>query len=173
VRRRVVLLSWMIGLTLLGLGFDEPRSSTVDIALDAPTSRRPVVAGAALAPAKVNAGGTVTLVVKAKVAPSWHIYAADLPTGSSIPTTLKLKLPKGVSLKGDWTYPVAAQNASDNTWVYEGELTFQHALKVAPDVPSGPIEVTCEFGYQACDPSSCRPPTKIDLKARADVLPAR
>jgi hypothetical protein len=27
----------------------------------------------------------------------------------------------------------------------------------------------CEFGYQACDPFSCRLPTKVDLTAKGDV----
>jgi DsbC/DsbD-like thiol-disulfide interchange protein len=121
----------------------------------------------------VRAGDTVTLVVKAKVAPTWHIFAEDAPTGGSIPTTLKLKLPEGVSPKEEWVYPSPKQSPGGDGWIYEGDLTFRRILELSKDVPSGPIEITCEFGYQACDPFTCRPPTKISLKSKAEVIPAR
>jgi DsbC/DsbD-like thiol-disulfide interchange protein len=155
------------------LGFGDPVPPKVSIPLDPPTDRRPVVAGAAISPAKVRAGDTVTLVVQVKTASKWHIYAADMPTEGSIPTTLKLKLPDGVQAKGKWSYPSAVQNRNGEGWVYEGDLTFRRALTLASDVPAGQIEVTCEFGYQACDPSSCKPPAKLSLKAKVEVAPAQ
>jgi DsbC/DsbD-like thiol-disulfide interchange protein len=167
------LICATIVLSLMGLGFEEPAAPAVKIALEAPSDRNPVVAGAAVAPTKVKAGETFTLVVQASTASNWHIYAADAPTGGSIPTTLKLKLPEGVSTKGEWIYPASKQHAGVDGWIYDGDLTFRRKLKVASDVPAGPIEITCEFGYQACDASSCRPPTKLRLKAKAEILPAR
>jgi DsbC/DsbD-like thiol-disulfide interchange protein len=172
VRSGVVLLSGTIVLSALGLGYDDTSVPSVKIRLDEPSNRHPVVAGAAVAQPKMNAGGTFILVVKARTAPNWHIYAADIPSGSSIPTTLKLKLPKGIAPKGEWTYPKPTQIPGTEGWIYEGDMTFHRVLKLSPDVAAGPIEIGCEFGYQACDPFSCRPPAKIDLQVKAEVLPA-
>jgi DsbC/DsbD-like thiol-disulfide interchange protein len=172
-RRDHALTFTILVLSLMGMGFDEPAAPAVKITLETPSDRNPVVAGAAVAPARVRAGDTFTLVVEAKTASSWHIFAADAPTGGSIPTTLKLKLPEGVSSKGEWVYPAPTQNPGVDGWVYDGDVTFRRRLKVAADAAAGPIEITCEFGYQACDASSCRPPTKVRLKAKAEILPAR
>jgi DsbC/DsbD-like thiol-disulfide interchange protein len=173
VRRPLGWLTATLVVALAGMSSDEPAIPSVKINLETPSNRRPVVAGAALAPAKAVAGGTLTLVVKAEVAPTWHIYAADETSGSSIPTTLKLTLPSGVTTSGDWTYPTPAPGPTGDGWIYAGALTFRRTLKVSADAAAGPIDVTCVFGYQACDPSTCRPPAKITLKAKAEVLPAR
>ena len=169
VRQRCVLRGWALGLIALGLGFDEP-TPPASVVKEEPSARKPVVAGAAISPGKVKAGDTVTLVVQAKIAPTWHIYAADQESGSSIPTTLKLKLPKSVESKSDWSYPASIPNREGEGSIYEAQATFRRTLKVASDAPSGPIEVTCEFGYQACDPFTCRPPAKLTLKAKAVVV---
>jgi DsbC/DsbD-like thiol-disulfide interchange protein len=167
------MLGHTIGLALLALGLGDSGPPPVNIALDPPTDRHPVVAGAALVPGKVNPGGTVTLIVKSRIAPMWHIYAADAPTGGSIATTLKLKLPDGVSTKGEWNYPTPIKNPDAEGWIYQGDLTFSRTLKLSPDLAPRAIEIACEFGYQACDAFSCRPPTTIDLKLKAQILPPR
>jgi DsbC/DsbD-like thiol-disulfide interchange protein len=168
VARRFAAKGWMVGIALLGLGFDEPDSS-VKIALDQPSARKPLVAGAALSAPKVRAGETVTLVVRAKLAPTWHIYAADETSGGNIPTTLKLNLPDGVEAVGDWSYPAATRTKDVEGAIYEGDLTFRRKLRIAGDAAPGSIQVTCELGYQACDPFSCRAPDKLSLKAKAEV----
>ena len=141
---------------------------------DEPDSKRPVVADASLVPSKGQAGSPWTLVIRVRLAPGWHIYAADRPTGGSIPTTLKLKLPEGVQARDDWEYPGPIPDPLGQGWVYEGrELTFRRTLAVAPGVAAGPIQVGCEFGYQACDASSCRPPARINLQAKAEPAARR
>ena len=57
--------------------------------------------------------------------------------------------------------------------IYQGSLEFRRKLRVRADAATGPVSVTCEFGYQACDPVSCRPPTKIELSAQAKILGSR
>jgi hypothetical protein len=49
-------------------------------------------------------------------------------------------------------------------------VTFRQQLRVAAGAAPGPLEVTCEFGYQACDPFRCRPPAMLVLKASAEVV---
>jgi hypothetical protein len=133
-----------------------------------PDAKHPVVAAAELSPAKVHPGETFTLIIRVKTAPSWHIYAVEGSSGPSVPTTLKLKLPEHVVADGDWTYPEATR-ASDRQMIYEGEIAFRRALRVDASAASGPIEVACELGYQACDPFSCRLPTGLELKTQAEV----
>jgi hypothetical protein len=49
-------------------------------------------------------------------------------------------------------------------------VTFRQQLRVPAGAAPGPLEVTCEFDYQVCDPFHCRPPAKLLLKASAEVV---
>jgi hypothetical protein len=135
-----------------------------------PDAQRPVVATAELSPATCHAGASADLIIRAKVAPGWHIYSAE-SNGPGIPTTLRLKLPGGVEAEGEWSYPTPIAG-SDHQMVYEGTLEFQRKLRIKTDAAVGLISVTCELGYQACDPFLCRAPTKVELVAAAEVVAA-
>lgn len=143
-----------------------------EIELEQPASHQPFVAAAALRPSKISAPGTLTLVIRAKTAPGWHIYPADRPAGTSQPTRLELDLPPGVEPAGDWIYPeaIASEVVSDGQLAYEGEFSFQRRLKVGKEAPPGEFRVRCEIHYQACDPFSCRPPETLTVEAAAGVV---
>jgi Disulphide bond corrector protein DsbC len=136
-----------------------------------PDARHPVTARAELAPTAVRPGQEAVFIVRVETAPSWHIYAVEGSNGPGIATTLRLKLPRGVEAEGEWSCPKPIKT-SDDQMAYEGRLEFRRKLKVRADAAPGPIEVACELGYMACDPHSCRPPTKDDLVARAEVVGA-
>lgn len=171
MRRRMMGAGGGLGLVVLVLGGAAGLGSAA--AQDgAPSARKPVVAQAVLSPATVHAGERTTLVVEARIAPGWHIYAADDSTGTSIPTTLKLKLPKGITTQGDWTYPAALPGHEGEGLFYEGTVKFRRTLKVDARTGPGPLKIDCEFGYQACDATSCRPPTKVTVKSTATVTEA-
>ena len=57
--------------------------------------------------------------------------------------------------------------------IYEGSLDFQRKLRVRTDAATGPVSVICDFGYQVCDAFSCRPPTKVESSALAEILGAK
>jgi hypothetical protein len=135
-----------------------------------PGPAQPIVVGTALRPAKVRPGQSLTLFVQACIAPTWHISGTQDSAGEAIPTTLKLKRTEGVEPVGSWTYPPAKPAADGPASHYEGTVTFRQQLRVAADAAPGPLEVTCEFDYQACDPFRCRPPAKLVLKASAEVV---
>jgi hypothetical protein len=139
--------------------------STVD--LPEPDAEHPVVASADLSPGKLKAGGTLDLIVRVRMAPTWHIYAAVGSKGPGIPTTLSLRLPEGIEAEGDWTYP-EAHRGSDGQMIHEGAVEFRRKLRVGR-AARGTIRVSCEFGYQACDPHSCQLPTKETLRGTAEV----
>jgi DsbC/DsbD-like thiol-disulfide interchange protein len=163
--QEAAVVRWVLGGWLLGW-------AALAWAGEQPTASHPVVAEASLSAEKAKPGATLTLLIKAKTAPTWHIYAVGERAGTEIPTTLKLKLPKGVEADGDWICPKAKQNPSGEGKIYEGSMTFRRSLKIKRGAPAGPIEVVCDFSYQACDPFSCRAPTTVKLKAKTEIVAA-
>ncbi len=142
------------------------------VSLDPPTAGRKVAVSAALTPAKARAGESVTLIVRARLAPSWHIYAVDGPKGFLVPTSLDLKLPEGLRANGEWKLPKAVIHGTGEflSWVYRGDVVFRRELRITKDVRPGKVGVSCTVRYQACDPSVCRPPTKVKLTATVEVV---
>ncbi len=134
-----------------------------------PNAEQPTVAQAELSPTKVRPGGTLELVLKVKVASTWHIYAVGCPQGPGVHTTLKLTLPEGVEAEGEWNWPVPVRSL-DGQMIYEGAIEFRRRLRVAKGAAYGPIDVSCDFGYQACDRFSCQLPTKVVLRASAGIV---
>ena len=137
-----------------------------------PDTQHPVTAAAELSPATINPGESSDIIIRVKLAPAWHIYAANGSNGPGVATTLKLKLPKGLEAEGPWSHPEPISD-SDDQMIYKGSLEFRRALRVRLDAATGPASVTCEFGYQACDPVSCRPPARVLLSAKAEILGAK
>jgi thiol:disulfide interchange protein DsbD len=129
-----------------------------------------VVAQAALLPAAARNGSEVELVIEARIAPGWHIYAADGPAGSGIPTSLTWKLPDGVEPAGEWQYPKTARGAEEQTEIYEGNLRFRRPLRITERAKAGPLEIRCELTYQACNAFRCQPPESLELSARGEVV---
>jgi hypothetical protein len=144
-------------------------SRPVEASPQQPDARRPVVARVELSPGTVKAGETLDLIVRVRMAPTWHIYAAEGAKGPGIPTTMKLRLPEGIKPEGDWAYPEAIRG-SDGQVIYEEAVEFRRKLRVDGDAAQGTIRVLCEFGYQACDPHSCRPPNTEELEGTAEVI---
>jgi hypothetical protein len=134
-----------------------------------PDAQHPVVATAELSPASGHPGESSCILVRVKVAPAWHIYAAQGSKGPGISTALQLKLPAGLEADGDWSYPEPT-SGSDDQMIYQGTLEFRRKLRFRPDAAAGPISVVCQLAYQACDPVSCRPPAKMELAARAEIV---
>src|SRR5690242_9450873 len=95
-----------------------PAPSDGPILTDEPMPTKPVVAQAALRPAADRNGSKVELVIGVRIAPGWHIYAADGPTGSGIPTALKWKLPDGIEAVGEWQYPKTSPGTEEQTEIY-------------------------------------------------------
>jgi hypothetical protein len=133
-----------------------------------PNQEHPVVASAELSPSRVRPGDTAVLVVRVQTAPTWHIYAVSGSRGPGVPTSFKLKLPDGVEAEGDWDVATPTRS-SDGQIIYEGEVEFRRKLRLGAGVAIGALRVACELGYQACDPQSCRPPTRAELVAKAEV----
>jgi hypothetical protein len=133
-----------------------------------PDSEHPVISQAELSPRQVKAGESLDLVIRVKLVPTWHIYAAEWSKGPGVPTALKLKLPKDIKPEGEWTGPESSRGL-DGQMIHEGTFEFRRKLRVDRDAARGSIRVLCEFSYQACDLRSCQPPTKENLEAKATI----
>jgi hypothetical protein len=144
------------------------RSGAISAAACEPDAQHPVVATAELSPALGHPGESSLLVIRVKTAPAWHIYPAGGSNGSGVPTSLKLELPDALQCAEEWSFPEPI-SGSNGTRIYQGTLEFRRKLRIKPDAAAGPIRVTCELGYQACDAFSCRPPTKLELVASAQI----
>jgi len=138
-------------------------------AIRSPNRREPVVAETECSPTRVRAGDCLTLVVRVRTAPSWHITAVKGSKGPEVATSLSLTLPPSVEPDGDWSYPEPLPGANGHL-SYAGTVEFRRRLRVNKRTEAGPIAVTCTLGYQACDPFSCRPPTEMVLEVKAEVV---
>ena len=114
--------------------------------------------------------GQKPLVRKKASGREWH--AAQGSNGAGVATTLKLELGAAIEALGQWSYPKAVFG-SDGQMIYQGAVEFRREIRVRPDAAAGPVAVTCELGYQACDPVSCRPPAKVKLSAPFAIVAAQ
>jgi DsbC/DsbD-like thiol-disulfide interchange protein len=138
-----------------------------------PSQQSPVTA--TLRPEKnaVRDGDTVTLTVEVQIAPGWHIYAVDRPTGVALPTKIRLELPAGLESTGKWTSPEPSlddSSAGEPAFVYHDAAAFQQTIRVKHGAAAGPMVVRAELSYQVCDRFSCRAPTALKLQTSIQVV---
>jgi DsbC/DsbD-like thiol-disulfide interchange protein len=157
--------------TPASMGVPTSGPASVPLLVDQPTPQRPFVAMAALRPAKGHRGDTVELVIEARTAAGWHIYAAEGPRGIGTPTSLDVTLPDGVEPAGAWRYPSSKPGFEGQDAVYEGHLLFRRRLRITEQAKPGPLEIQCQLRYQACDPFRCRPPETLTLSANGAIVP--
>ena len=96
-----------------------------------------------------------SVMVELDIASGWHIYD-DVGEGAEIPTSLKLKLPEGVTAIGDWDRPISMDGNTLGSMVYEGQVSFSKSVAVQPSAYGESIDVT--VSYQACTDLRCNRP---------------
>lgn len=139
---------------------------TAAIAIDEPTAEEPVTASAAILEPSAVKGDTVTLVVRVKIAKGWHIYA-KVPEGSPYPVTeITLKLPDGITAKGDWQLPKSV--AKDELRIYRGELVFSRKLAVGEEAKFL-ATIGCGLHYLVCNEEFCLPPGERQWSLRLPI----
>ncbi|HEX4071444.1 MAG TPA: hypothetical protein VHX68_09750, partial [Planctomycetaceae bacterium] len=74
-------------------------------ARQAPSQQSPVTATLQTDKNAVRDGDAFTVTVNVQIAPGWHIYAVDRPTGVALPTKIRLELAAGLESTGKWTSP--------------------------------------------------------------------
>jgi thiol:disulfide interchange protein len=95
-------------------------------------------------------GDTVMAGIHLKMDPGWHIYWRN-PGLSGTPTTNTWQLPKGVTA-GEvlWPPPEKLPDPSFTTYIYENEVVLLVPLKLAADLPPGPLELKTKVDWQEC-----------------------
>ena len=107
---------------------------------------------ASIKPDKLN---HFTVTVQMDIASGWHIYD-KVGKGPEVPTSLKLKLPEGVTEVGDWHRPTSTDGSAVDSLVYEGQVSFSKSVAIQPSAYGKNIDVI--VSYQACTDQLCNRP---------------
>lgn len=140
-------------------------------------AQRPHPAHWSLTPAaqRVAPGTEFAAALELKLDDSWHMYSMTTPTGGPIVTTIALEDNPAVD---SWQiyYPPATRKFDPNFGIdaetYEKQAVFQLLIRLKPDAPTGPLELTARMRYQLCNDKECLPPRRITASAKLVVDPA-
>lgn len=127
---------------------------------EAPSEETPVTLNATI----VKHMDSIAVMVKAQLAPGWHIYRYVPPTLPYIPIEHILHLPVGLKAVGKWEASKPSASSTDRGVLqYEKEALFVHKLiRVGPAEENEVIETG--LYYQACDLRQCLPPEEKKFK---------
>jgi thiol:disulfide interchange protein len=112
---------------------------------------------------RAPAGSSVTLHLKATFQEGWHLYSLTTPKGGPIPTTAELT--ENLAIAGSKLYqppPVRKfdPNFSLDTETFETAVDLPLVVEIKKDAKPGPVELTANVRYQACNDRQCLPPRK-------------
>ncbi|MCS7224344.1 MAG: thioredoxin family protein [Armatimonadetes bacterium] len=144
------LLKWALGLILwvVGMATGQPP------ALDAVSGKL------AIDRDRVVPGDRFRVALVATIKEGYHIQSHQPPEGF-VATELTLKGPKGFQVSKVF-YPKAEKKKLLGTELplYEGEVLFGALVSVDEGVAPGDYRIEAELTYQACDDTTCFPPTR-------------
>lgn len=108
-------------------------------------------------------GGQTGLEVFAQIERGWHINGHKPNESFLIPTEVTFTLPPGVSTEA-LKYPLPDRKSfafapGKELLVYEGKVGMTTALNVPADFAGGRVRIEALMRYQACNDSTCLPPT--------------
>ncbi len=115
----------------------------------------------------IKPGDTVYAAVDMKMDPGWHTYWKN-PGSAGQATEIKWQLPAGVTAgEIQWPLPSKLPPADITTYGYENEVVLIVPLKVADNVPAGPLNVAAKVSWLECKESCI--PAKADVQATLNV----
>jgi hypothetical protein len=141
-----------------------------DLPAPAPSGARRVTAAAAVQPQKVRPGDTLTLFVKARVAPGHHIYALEDSGCSNLPTSLEASLRGILKPDGPWRGP-EPRTQEDGSRTLAAEMLFKRRFLVEENrsgARSHKLPATLRF--QVCNEALCWPAETIPLETEFEVV---
>ncbi|MHB8521902.1 MAG: protein-disulfide reductase DsbD domain-containing protein [Limisphaerales bacterium] len=141
-----------------------------DIAAAAPDDARRVTAGIAIQPARARPGDLVTVYVRMRLTPGYHIYALENSGCSNLPTSLAVVPTRALTPTGPWRGP-EPKFGGDGSRTLAGEVLFQRRFLVQSHAGAGTQRVQVAARFQVCNEAACWPPERIDLEAELEVLP--
>jgi thiol:disulfide interchange protein DsbD len=122
-----------------------------------------------LAAAAARAGDTVLAGVRLQMDPHWHTYWRN-PGASGIPTKIDWQLPRGVTAGAiQWPVPAKLPEEDLTTYIYQNEVVLLVPLKLASDMPAGPIDLKAKVSWLECEVQCV--PGKAEVQAALTVGP--
>jgi thiol:disulfide interchange protein DsbD len=125
-------------------------------------------------------GGQTGLEIFAEIQRGWHINGHKPEDTFLVPTEVRFTLPPGVSTD-TLNYPRADRKSfafapGKQLLVYEGKVGITTALNVPADFAGTRVRVEAVLRYQACNDSTCLPPTtataELLVSVGTEVAPA-
>jgi thiol:disulfide interchange protein DsbD len=121
-------------------------------------------------------GGETGLTVWAEIEPGWHINAHKPTEPFLVPSDVKFTLPPGIAVD-TLNYPkpdrkMFAFAAGKELLVYEGKVGMTTAVTVPADFAGTRIRIEATMRYQACNDSTCLPPTTVTTELLVPVIAA-
>ena len=111
-------------------------------------------------------GGEAAVVLDARIAPGWRLYAVDSPVGRPLSVAVGA-LPAGVEAGPlRQAAPRAGYDeafGSDYTY-FAGSGRFVQPLRVGAGAAPGRYEVRGSVAYAVCDDSICLPPARASFR---------
>jgi thiol:disulfide interchange protein DsbD len=156
----------LLMLTLLGLGAGGPRAAHGQ-SLD-------IVTVKVLAPAgPLKAGQTVPVALELTIKSPYHINSDQPLEDFLIGTTVEFKAPAGVTFKKIAFPPAEVRklDLSPNPMsIYEGLVKVTAEVTLGADFKAAELVIEGTVGYQACDASTCLPPTEAKFSRKLAVV---
>ncbi len=105
-----------------------------------------------------------TLIIKATVDKTWHVYSQDIPPGGPIPTAFKFNSNKNYTLSGKVIEPKAEeifdQNFEMKVKFFEGTVEFRQKIKLTSNKS---FKITGSVEAMACNDRNCTPPNEVEF----------
>ncbi len=112
-----------------------------------------------------------TLIAKAIIEPTWHLYSQNVPENGPNPTLFTFYTNEDFELIGNTTeeegHTVFDEVFKMEIKYFDNQTTFKQRIKVFNEKLSG---VNGEVEYMACNDKQCTPPTTKDLVFNLDKV---
>ncbi len=119
-------------------------------------------------------GSTIRLALQVPIPPGLHVQSNKPRDPSLIPATLTFDEVPGVTVT-ELVFPASIDiplpGFAEPAAVFEGELLVGVSTVLDRTVAPGTLTIPARFRYQACDDSSCFPPTTVPVSWTIEVSP--
>jgi thiol:disulfide interchange protein DsbD len=107
-----------------------------------------------------EANSKATVLLEAKIDQGWHLYALPPTSAANIPTTIEAVAPLKLDGKIEQPKPIHKfdQNFEAEVDYFENGATFRVPVQLGSSL-GGKLKVQ----FQACNASSCLPPTQVEV----------
>ncbi len=144
-----------------------------EIAVPAPSDATRLAAGVAVQPGRARLGEEVTVYVKVRLAPGFHIYGLDDGGNSNnVPTSISVALSQVLESGSAWRGP-KPKAQDDGSRILTGDVLFERRFLVRAQARPGRYVVPVKVSLQVCNEAACWPPETIALEAGLEVVDSR